>query len=239
MDRQELQSRASGVLLRCGPPFMRLFLIYAGLLAVLNLLSLLLEARLYTWVKTCADHIAAGDLTLPPVSANLRNSTVLSLLLILLGKALTARWIAASLSACQGGTPVWRELSPTLSQLWKSVAITLLAGCACFAGFYLLIFPGLYLLYGWRLSYFVLAEHPEYSPIQCLRRSRELMKGNRLQLLKLDAACLLPYLAAITSYSLTSGVLSLWRSPSIVLLQSVFYLKLSGWKEPEEAAHGE
>lgn len=232
-DYRELARRAAG---RAGPGYLKVFLIYTGILAVLNLLVYLLEAPLADWLQTSMQYLNAGNLELPQPSGRLLGSMALALALMLLGKTVTAAWVALSVRASRGEEYSWHDLSGSLSVLWKVMVISVIYYVGCLLASYLLIFPAVLLFYNWRLSFYVLGEHPEYGPIQCMRQSRKLMRGERMNLFRLDLSCILAYALAVLAYFSTAGILSLWKVPSLSILYAVFYNKMVYWKEPEADA---
>ena len=92
------------------------------------------------------------------------------------------------------------------------------------------------LFYRWRLSWFVLAEHPEYGPIRCLRQSARLMVGEKMNLFRLDLSLLLPYALSLLVFYFSYGVVRLWELPSIALTHCVFYNTMTHWVDSSSPA---
>lgn len=69
-----------------------------------------------------------------------------------------------------------------LKFLWLRILIVMYA----FLWSLLLIVPGIVALYRYRMAVYILLDNPEFSPSECIRRSREMMDGKKLDLLKLD-----------------------------------------------------
>ena len=231
LEYKELARRAA---LRAGPGYLKVFLIYAAILAVLNLVIYQLETPVYEWFSAANQYVMAGNFELPPFTRRLGGCLAFVLLLSFLGKTVTAGWLLASLRASRGEGYSWHTLSERFNVFWKVFVIAFVYEIGCTLASYLLIFPGILLFYNWRLSFFVLAEHPEYGPLQCMKQSRKLMKGERMQLFKLDLSMIFPYGIAFLANAATGGILSLWKMPSIALLYTVFYNKMVYWQEPED-----
>jgi len=232
MNLQDYRNKAREAALRAGPGLIKVFAVYAAVLAVLNLLSYFLEMPAFEWLQSVMEYAAAGDPDFPQPSARLRFGALLSVLLTLLGRVVTAGWIALSLNASRGGSYSWNDLWGSFRNFWKVIVITVLGTLCVTAASWLLVFPGVYLFYGWRLSLYVLAEHPDYGPIQCMRQSRLLMTGERMNLFRLDLSCILLYGMAALAYYFTSGILVLWRMPTLALLHAVFYNRMVYWQDP-------
>ena len=234
MDLLEYKQKAREAALRAGPGLVKVFAIYAGVLALLNLLAYFLETPMYDWMLRMREYVAAGNTDVPLPSAKVHQGMALSLLLGLMGRIVTAGWVALTLNAARGGEYSWHDLWSAFRNFWKVLVITVVGAVGCVAGLWLLIFPGVWLFYGWRLSLHVLAEHPDYGPIRCMRQSRRLMTGERMNLFRLDLSCILLYGLAALVYYFSLGIVALWRMPTMALLHAVFYNRVVYWQEPAE-----
>ena len=54
----------------------------------------------------------------------------------------------------------------------------------------LFVIPGIIALYRYRMSLFLLLEHPELTPAQCIEESKRMMKGHKSELFSLDLSFL-------------------------------------------------
>ena len=234
MNLPEYKQKVREAALRAGPGLLKVFAVYAAVLALLNLLGYFLETPMFEWTLRVRDYIAAGNADLPLPTARVRQGMALALLLNLTGRIVTAGWVALTLNAARGGEYSWHDLWGSFRNFWKVIVITVVSAVCCTVGLWLLIFPGVYLFYGWRLSLHVLAEHPDYGPIQCMRQSRRLMTGERMNLFRLDLSCFLLYGLAALVYYFSSGVVALWRMPTVMILYAVFYNRVVYWQEPGE-----
>ena len=92
-----------------------------------------------------------------------------------------------------------------------------------------LIVPGIIMSYRYRQATYLLIDHPERSPIDCLRASANLMKGRKMELFKLD----LSFLGwMIVQWLLRPFAIWLW--PYQALTYANFYRSLLGEKIPAE-----
>lgn len=57
------------------------------------------------------------------------------------------------------------------------------------------IIPGIVVAYSYSMTVYLLVDHPELSPIQCLKASRRMMKGHKWEFFKLDLSFILWRLA--------------------------------------------
>ena len=70
------------------------------------------------------------------------------------------------------------------------------------------------------LVFFLIVDHPDEKPANLLAKSKELMKGNRLKYLYLQASFLGMYLLGILSF----GVGMLWVNPYVKMAVTKFYI---------------
>ena len=80
------------------------------------------------------------------------------------------------------------------------------------------------------LVFFLIIDYPDENPSQLLKKSKALMKGNRLKYLYLQASFLGMYLLGILSF----GVGMLWVNPYVKMAVTKFYLLLIGEKNETE-----
>ncbi len=108
---------------------------------------------------------------------------------------------------------------------WKTlVAANLLRGLIVFLWTLLFIIPGIIAAYGYKMTDYILAEHPELTAGEALERSKQMMEGNRFRLFCLefsfvgwDFLCLL-----------TLGIGNLWLMPYKQAAAAAFYREVSG-----------
>ncbi len=234
MDLLEYKQKAREAVLRAGPGLLKVFAIYAGVLSLLNLLAYFLETPMYDWMLRMREYASAGNMDMPLPSARVHQGMAFSLLLGLMGRVVTAGWAALTLNVARGKEYSWHDLWGSFRNFWKVIVITVAATVGCTVGLWLFVFPGVWLFYGWRLSLHVLAEHPDYGPIQCMRQSRRLMTGERLNLFRLDLSCILLYGLAALVYYFSVGIVPLWRMPTIAILHAIFYNRAVYWRDPAQ-----
>lgn len=86
----------------------------------------------------------------------------------------------------------------------------------------LLIIPGLIMSYAYALTPYILKDNPEIEPMEASARSREMMKGHKLELFLLH----LSFIGWIVLSILTCGIGFLWLYPYIYTAQASFYENL-------------
>lgn len=236
MTVSEYRALAQKAALRVGPAYLKVFLIYTVFTAVLLYFSLRMQQQFMDWQDTVQQFLAAGDPNLPPVTWEVLSYMGLALVLLLLAQVLKAGWYEITLRGVRGLPYSWRDLPSGFSRIGKIFILSIVIEFGCLLGCCLFIIPGVMLFYRWRLSWFVLAEHPEYGPIRCLRQSARLMVGEKMNLFRLDLSLLLPYALSLLVFYFSYGVVRLWELPSIALTHCVFYNTMTHWEDSSSPA---
>ena len=96
-----------------------------------------------------------------------------------------------------------------------TIALTML-------GMILFIIPGIIIGLSLSMGYFIMADEPEISFSDALKKSREMMKGHLWEFFKLQFSFFGWYILI----ALTLGILSLWVTPRIETANMVFYARL-------------
>ena len=91
----------------------------------------------------------------------------------------------------------------------------------------LLIFPGVIMAYRYRQAIYLLVEHPEYSPVRCLRESGRLMRGRKLELFVLDLS-FLGWILAQMFIPFFGTMIGIWVIPYTEISYANYYCILSG-----------
>lgn len=232
--RKEVQKAAE----KAGPRLFKVFFIYLAILAVLSFLSYLLQSPYFDWQVRLMEYMQAGNHELPPLSSRIVWGVLLSWLLAMVSRIITFGWIRIALRISRHEAFDASGITEAFAYWWKVIFITLVTRILSLAACCLFLAPGIILFYDWRLSLQILADHPDYSPIQCMKQSRRLMRGERVNLVRLDAGCIVLYALAAIVYYFTSGIVRLWRVPSLALLHAAFYNHMCWWKPPEEPEEG-
>ena len=94
----------------------------------------------------------------------------------------------------------------------------------------LFVIPGIIMAYAYSMAAYVKVDHPEYSPIQAIRASAELMRGHKWQLFVLDLSFIGWYLLSFVTF----GLASLWVAPYVAASRAEFYQELVKSQTPTE-----
>ena len=110
----------------------------------------------------------------------------------------------------------------------KIIAAEILQYLMLLLWFLLLIVPGIMKSYSYTMTELILVEHPEYTPLQAITASKEMMYGHRWEFFCLQARFWAWWLLS----TFTLGIACLWLYPYYLTAKSKFYLEL---KEHAEA----
>ncbi len=104
----------------------------------------------------------------------------------------------------------------------RTLILSILMGIFIFLWSLLFIIPGIIAAYRYRQAQFLLADHPEMSPLECIRASKEMMRGRKWELFVLDLSflgwiilCIIPFVAS-------------WVSPYMQVTYANYYQALCG-----------
>ena len=111
------------------------------------------------------------------------------------------------------------ELFKCMNLFWISIGVTLLASLFSFVGMLLFIIPGIIIALNYALVYFVIVENPEIGVMDALTKSKQIIKGHRIDFVILNFSFLGWY---ILSY-FTFGILLIWVAPYIMVTTANFY----------------
>lgn len=88
----------------------------------------------------------------------------------------------------------------------------------------LLFIPGIVKAYSYSMAYYIMKDHPEYTPSQCITESRRIMDGHKMDLFLLD----LSFIGWEILCVFTLGLGMLWLAPYTMTSRAVFYYDLVG-----------
>lgn len=105
----------------------------------------------------------------------------------------------------------------------KSVGVLFLSGLFIALWSFLLVIPGIIKMYEYRLVSYILAEDPDLSVMECLHRSKEMMKGHKWNAFVLDLSFIGWHLLA----GVTCGVVGIFYVyPYVQATDAELYLAL-------------
>ena len=119
--------------------------------------------------------------------------------------------------------------NPKFSDLWygfnnmlRAIGVTLLVGVIVFIGTILFIIPGIILAFMYSQVYYIMAENPEMSIMNCLKESSRIMKGHKMDLFILE----LSFIGWGILMVITLGIAGLYVLPYYNATLTNFYLEI-------------
>lgn len=116
-------------------------------------------------------------------------------------------------------------------RLSQTLVLGLLQYVFIFLWSLLFVIPGIVKGYSYAMSYYIMKDHPEYTPSQCITESRRIMDGHKMDLFLLD----LSFIGWALVCVLTCGIATLWVTPYMQTARAVFYYDLVGSAETQNA----
>ncbi|MBN2829883.1 MAG: DUF975 family protein [Candidatus Cloacimonetes bacterium] len=131
--------------------------------------------------------------------------------------------ILLKLSAQQASS--FSDLFKGYNYFWKLFLTSLLFGLKVLIGLILLVVPGIVFILEYSMVWFILAENPELSATDALKKSQKLMDGNKTELFFL----LVSFIGWILLSAFTAGILYLFYvGPYMYFSITEFYKVISG-----------
>lgn len=124
-----------------------------------------------------------------------------------------------ALNVSRGREVAVNQLFDGFNNLFTAIVANLLMTVLIFLGFILLIIPAFIVIANLALVFFIIAEEPHISPIEALKRSREMMYGYKWKYIGLVFILSLSFFLVI----LTLGIALLWVVPMVQVTLSKFY----------------
>lgn len=104
----------------------------------------------------------------------------------------------------------------------KSLGVMILFGLIVFVGIILLVIPGIIATFMYSQAFYILADDPSISVVECLRKSRQMMVGHKFDYFVLQ----LSFIGWAILCLFTLGIGFLWLMPYMEVTLANYYLEL-------------
>ncbi len=108
----------------------------------------------------------------------------------------------------------------------KLILLALLEGLFIFLWSLLFVIPGIIAVYRYRMAKFLLLDHPDMDVADCIRVSKQMMKGHKWECFVLDLSFLGWAILAAIPY--IGYAVSIWTIPYINTTYVLYYMALAG-----------
>lgn len=109
----------------------------------------------------------------------------------------------------------------------KAMIISIFRKVVVDIGMSLFVVPGVILNYWYSMAYFVLADNPEYGIVECLRKSRKMVKGYKMQLFYLDISFMGWIFAAEMTAAYMFPIVDILLLPYMNITKALYYNLIS------------
>lgn len=164
-------------------------------------------------------------------NGNVAVGTIVSLAgSLLLTAPLSLGLVMVYLNVTYGEEPqVGTVFEPFKKCYGKSVALFLLFEIFIMLWTLLLVIPGIIMTFAYSQAFFILAENPEMSPMECLKESKRIMKGRKMDLFVLYLS-FIPWMLLVC---ITIGIAGIWVIPYMTLTFTNFYHRIKDGGDQE------
>ncbi len=136
------------------------------------------------------------------------------------------------LNTVRGVGACFENLLDGFGFFWKIIVIGILQSIFIALWSCLLVIPGFIAAYRYRMAYYILIDHPEYGPLQCIRESKKMMRGHKWELLGLDLSFIGWWFLGIMP--VVGYLVQIWTKPYFGLTYALYYDRLCTSGEASE-----
>jgi len=238
LDRRALKLRAKDTIRNSKPSIITVSLVYLLLGIIINMLSARLmglnvsQSELTSYMNYAMDGNYDAALNMisrmqPPGGAHL-----IDLLLSMLRTVVQAGFIIFLLNTIRAAEPCFGNLLDGFGFFWKIILLNFLMALFVALWCMLLFIPGIIAAYSYSQAVYILVDDPSKSPMQCIRESKAMMRGHKMELFKLQMSFFGWYLLA---YMPTFGyAVQVWSISYCSTTYALYYERLAyGDTEPQ------
>ena len=143
---------------------------------------------------------------------------------MLLSAAFALAVINIYLGLTQGRKPEVADLFSEMSNILPAFCTQFLVGLFTFLWSLLLIVPGIIKACAYSQAMYILAENPGISPMEAIKRSKEMMQGHKMEYFLL----VLSFFGWALLAPFTLGILCIWLLPYMQATMANYYRSLKG-----------
>lgn len=230
LNRPMLKAQAKGLIQTAKPSPITAAAIFIALSAVFSFLSSRLVGVSYETLDRASRFMTQGNTEYAvSILLNSRPSAgaySINLMLELTLTIVRVGFLLFTLHTVRGTGAALGNLLDGFGQLWRILLLQIVSTILIALWSLLLVVPGIIAAYRYSMAFFILLDHPEYGVMDCLRESRRITQGRKLELFKLDLSFLGWMLLSAMPYA---GVLaSLWFTPYYSTTLALYYERLNG-----------
>lgn len=241
LDRPALKRRAKEIISTSKPSVISVGVVYLILSIVITTLSARLmglnisESEITNYMNyfSNGNYDAALqyiDRMQPPGGAH-----IIDLLLTIVRSVVEVGFIIFLLNTIRSAQPCFGNLLDGFGFIIKIIFLNFLMALFIALWSFLLIVPGIIAAYRYSQAIYILADDPTKPVMQCLRESKQIMVGHKLELFKLQLSFIGWGLLASLPYF--GYAVQVWSLPYISMTYALYYEQLSGRAGYEEPVY--
>lgn len=230
INRQELKFKAKLAIRNSNPKIM-----YAGLIVVaLSILISFLMTRLtgitannYLRIQQL---LTGGDFEAAvkyyeSISPSL-GARLIDFALEIVSSVVSVGFIIFLLNSLRNAGAVYGNLLDGFGMVLRIIALNILEGVFVFLWSLLLFVPGIIAAYRYRMAIYLLIDHPEMSPLECIRESKSMMRGHKADMFVLDLSFI--GWEILESIPVVGYAAMIWVMPYTSTVYALYYETLRG-----------
>ncbi len=163
------------------------------------------------------------EILIPLLTAYASIAGVLSIIQFIAGGVIRQGYASFLLKLHDGEQVEFNDLFSQFHRFKDGFLLSLLQGLFILLWALLFIIPGIVAAYSYAMAPYIMLEHPELSPRECLSASKEMMKGHKGELFILE----LTFIGWEILCAFTLGIGNLWLNPYMNATIAAFYRDIS------------
>lgn len=129
----------------------------------------------------------------------------------------------------QEDTGSFETLFACFKQFWRFFSAQMLIELFVMLWTFLFIIPGIIASYSYSQTFYIMLDHPDMTPLEAIRASKQLMRGHKAEYFVLQ----LSFLGWALLTGFTFGLLQIWLEPYMQVTFACYYNGLTNWRKPE------
>ena len=241
INRIDLKNRAKLLIRDSTPKIMVAGLFFVALSMLISFLSSRLIGLSETEMDRVMQLISDGnsyDAIMYWWSLTTTAEKLIYLALDIVLQIVSAGFIIFLLNSIRSAGAVYGNLLDGFGMFWRIIALNILETIFVFLWSLLLIVPGIIAIYRYRMAIYLLIDHPEMSPMACIRESKRMMKGHKAELFVLTLSFFGWYFLAGAMgaiYPFLTYAVYIWVIPYTSTVFAIYYEQLCRISNPDRS----
>ena len=232
IERSALKRRAHEIIVSSNPRVITVGLLYLVIIIVLqNLGSSVLSVNIsqseaMNYLNYAADGNYESALKYAENMQPPNTAYLIDFLLRQIRGIVAAGFIIFLLNTIRNNKPCFGNLLDGFGIWFKVILLNVVTSLICALWALLLVVPGIIAAYRYSQALYLLIDDPRKGVMQCLRESKALMAGHKMELFTLDLSFLGWYLLGLIPY--VGYAVRVWATPYIATTKALYYEQLRG-----------